>query len=110
MSVRTRLPLRTRHGYKVCTCFATKASTANDRALPAGSQGGLGGLIQYQASGRSYEFLMGIDIALCWFLQWSSGGLLPENGTLVQTPAASGTLGQSPNDGYGILGYVTFNP
>ncbi|KAF8503566.1 glycoside hydrolase [Russula emetica] len=46
----------------------------------AALQGGLGGLIQYQA------------------------GLLPANGTFVQSSNALGTFDTSPNDGYGILG------
>lgn len=49
----------------------------------AALQGGLGGLVQYQ---------------------WSSQDLLPANGTLVQSSTALGTLGSSPDDGYGILG------
>jgi hypothetical protein len=60
VSASHRLILRTQHGCKVCTSFATKQaikSTANDRAPQAGFQGGLGGLVQYQASGRVYEFL-----------------------------------------------------
>jgi hypothetical protein len=53
---------------------------------------------------------MMIDISPCWFLQWSSQDLLPANGTLVQSSTALGTLGSSPDDGYGILGFVTFTP
>jgi len=45
-----------------------------------------------------------IDISPCWFLQWSSQDLLPADGTLVQNSTALGTLGSSPDDGYGILG------
>lgn len=55
------------------------------------------------------SFVMMIDISLCWLLQWSSQDLLPANGTFVQssTDSALGTFGISPNDGYGILGFVT---
>lgn len=53
---------------------------------------------------------MVIDISPCWFLQWSSQDLLPANGTLVQSSDALGTLGISPDDGYGILGFVAFTP
>jgi hypothetical protein len=49
---------------------------------------------------------MMIDISPCWFLQWSSQDLLPANGTLVQSSTALGTFGMSPDDGYGILGYL----
>ncbi|KAI0273624.1 glycoside hydrolase superfamily [Gloeopeniophorella convolvens] len=46
--------------------------------LQAGIQAGISGMIQYQ----------------------------PVNGTFVQNVGATGTLGVSPNDGYGTLGYV----
>ncbi|KAI0320106.1 glycoside hydrolase superfamily [Amylostereum chailletii] len=54
--------------------------------LNAGINAGLTGLIQYQ---------------------WSSPNLTSVNGTLVQAQinATTGTVGQSPNDGYGTLGY-----
>ena len=47
-----------------------------------------------------------IDILPGRFLQWSSQDLLPADGTLVQSSNALGTLGISPDDGYGILGFV----
>lgn len=53
---------------------------------------------------------MMIDINFCWFLQWSSQDLLPADGTFVQSSDALGTFGVSPDDGYGILGFVTFMP
>ena len=54
--------------------------------------------------------VMMIDIRPGRILQWSSQDLLPADGTLVQSSNALGTLGISPDDGYGILGFVTFTP
>ena len=54
--------------------------------------------------------VMIIDIRPGRVLQWSSQDLLPADGTLVQSSNALGTLGISPDDGYGILGFVTFTP
>ncbi|KAH9001278.1 glycoside hydrolase [Lactarius akahatsu] len=51
--------------------------------LQAGIQAGLSGMTQYQ---------------------WSQQNLQPAAGTFVQSPNGPGTLGTSPNDGYGILG------
>jgi len=54
--------------------------------LQTSSSGDLGGMNQYQ---------------------WSSQNLVPETGTLVQSTDPGGTVGVSPNDGYGILGTDT---
>ncbi|KAI9466203.1 glycoside hydrolase [Lactarius psammicola] len=51
--------------------------------LQAGIQAGLSGMTQYQ---------------------WSQQNLQPAPGTFVQSPNGQGTLGTSPNDGYGIIG------
>jgi mannan endo-1,4-beta-mannosidase len=51
--------------------------------LQAGIQAGLSGMDQYQ---------------------WSEQNLTPEAGTFVQSSSGQGTVGTSPNDGYGILG------
>jgi mannan endo-1,4-beta-mannosidase len=60
-----------------------QVTSAYNAWLQQGFQGGLGGVVQYQ---------------------WSSQNLSAANGTLVQGSVANGTLGVSPNDGYGILG------
>ncbi|KAI0302022.1 glycoside hydrolase superfamily [Russula brevipes] len=58
----------------------------------AGTQSGLGGVTQYQASGWQTSFKT-----------FPAQGLATGNGTFVQSSnaSASGTLGSSPNDGYG---------
>jgi hypothetical protein len=56
VSISNKLPLRTTHGCNVRTSKAGHKSTANDHTPLEGFQGGLGGVVQYQASGRLYEF------------------------------------------------------
>jgi len=51
--------------------------------LQTGVNSGLSGMAQYQ---------------------WSEQNLTPASGTFVQSTNGAGTLGTSPNDGYGILG------
>jgi len=61
-------------------------NTAYTSWLQTGFQGGVSGMSQYQ---------------------WSSQNLVPAAGTVVQGSDPSGTVGTSPNDGYGILGTDT---
>jgi len=61
----------------------TQQTNAYSTWLQTGVQSGVSGMAQYQ---------------------WSEQNLTPAPGTLVQSPNGAGTLGTSPNDGYGILG------
>jgi hypothetical protein len=58
--------MRIRHGGKVCTFFCNCAGqkpTIDDPIPAAGTQSGLGGVTQYQASGWKTSFASVADIA-----------------------------------------------